>query len=413
MAMPARSPSRYRWVVLAIGTLGQGSAAAYFVGLAAITPALQAEYAIGLAGLGAMVGAPTLGLMTTQVAWGTAVDRFGDRTVMTVSLGLGAGVLAAVPFLPGIVPVLVALFVAGAAVAGANTASGRVVMQWFGRRERGQAMAVRTCALPGGAALSAVALPLIAAEGGTRAAFWSLAGFIAFGALAALVLLRDPAAPVSAAPSGFAPSGFAPSGVPERMRLRDAVRNRSLLRLCVVAGLLVVPQIAITGFGIELLIDHAGVSPVVAAQTLVTVHLAGAGTRLLIGWWADQLGNRLRLLLWIAVGMVVAFTGFAVVLSTGPTALLVQVLLVGVGAMAIGWNGLVFVAAGEMAPPGRSATFLGIVNTALHGMTGLSAIGIGTLAAIVGWHATMGALVLPALIAATVLANPPKPGSGR
>jgi nitrate/nitrite transporter NarK len=44
-------------------------------------------------------------------------------------------------------------------------------MQWFRPRERGFAMAVRTCALPGGAALAAVALPLIAVDGDTRAAF--------------------------------------------------------------------------------------------------------------------------------------------------------------------------------------------------------------------------------------------------
>jgi hypothetical protein len=158
------------------------------------------------------------------------------------------------------------------------------------------------------------------------------------------------------------------SAAPERVRLRDAVRHWPLIRLCFVAALLVVPQVAVTGFGIELLIAQAGVSPVLAAQTLVTVHLAAAGLRLLLGWWADQ-GRR---------------AGH---------------LLERVGVRRRGGDG----AAGALGLVPRRGEHGDLRRDGSRGHRDR----IGSLASPAGWQATMGALVLPALTAATILANFP------
>src|SRR5918992_3258944 len=83
----------YRWVVLAVGTAAQAATAAYFLGLAAVSPALRAHFGLGLTGAGTMIGAISVGLVCTLIVWGSAADRFGERPVMAMGLVGAAGAL--------------------------------------------------------------------------------------------------------------------------------------------------------------------------------------------------------------------------------------------------------------------------------------------------------------------------------
>jgi len=56
---------RYRWVVLAAGTLAQAATATHFLGIAAVTPALRDHFGLDLAGVGLLVGAVSAGLIPT------------------------------------------------------------------------------------------------------------------------------------------------------------------------------------------------------------------------------------------------------------------------------------------------------------------------------------------------------------
>ena len=377
--------SSYRWLVLAVGTSAQSSAAAFLVGIAAIAPALRTEYDLDLTGLGLMLGAPTLGMVVTLLAWGHAADRFGERRVMTTGLLLASTMLLLVPFLPGVWPVLLALFLAGAAASGLNAASGRAVMAWFPARGRAFAMAIRQCGLPFGAALAAAVLPALANSAGTRLAFWGLAWFMTANAFAVALVMRSRG-----------------SGTSSDGRFWDVLRHGPLLNLCAAAVLLMLPQVAITGFGIELLLDTTTLTVAQAAVALVAVNLSGAGLRLLIGWWADWTGVRLRPFLFVAVCMVIAFDALAVYIAVGGPMLHVFVVLV--GALALSWNGLAFVVAAELAPPGRAGSFLGFENTAIYAASAVGSILVGFSADRADWATVIGGLTLPALLAATVLA---------
>lgn len=382
--------SSYRWVVLAVGTIAQSSAAAFLVGLAAIAPALRDEYGLDLTGLGMMLGAPTLGMVVAMLPWGYASDRLGERSVMTIGLVVTSGLLLLVPLLPellpGLLPVLAVLAVAGAAASGLNAASGRAVMAWFPARGRAFAMSIRQCGLPFGAALAAAVLPVLADRGGTRWAFWGLAAFTLLNAVTVVIFLRPRGSGSAAAGGGF----------------WDVLRHPSLLRLCAAAVLLMIPQVAITGFGIELLLGTTSLTVAQAALALVAVNLSGAGFRLLIGWWADWTGVRLGPFLFVAICMVAAFDALAVYIALdGP---LLEVFVVAVGALALSWNGLAFVVAAELAPPGRAGSFLGFENTAIYGASAVGSVLVGFLADRLDWAGVIGALTLPALLAATVLA---------
>jgi sugar phosphate permease len=387
-------PPRYRWIILVIGTVAQGAAAAYVVGIAAIAPALRAAYGLSLTELGVYLSAPTVGLVAALLPWGRVADQRGERLVMSAGLGTAAAVLGLVPLLGPGIAVLAALALAGAAVGGVNAASGRAVLLWFPAQGRGLAMAIRQCALPLGAALAAIVLPSLVAAGGVRTAFWSYAGLAALAAIGAAVAIREPPEQPVRPPGGTS-------------RIWDAARNRQLRRLCLVAGLLVFPQAVMTGLGVELLRDVAGRSAVEAAAVLVTVHLCGAGLRLLVGWWSDQTGSRLPLLQGLALGIVAIFTVLPVVLVTVDSKLYVELAVVAAGALSVSWNVLAFIAAGELAPPGRAGMFLSIENIAIFGCTAIAVASVAALADAAGWAIAVGALTVPALAAATLLAYPP------
>jgi sugar phosphate permease len=380
--------SRYRWVILVVGAGAQGSAAAFYLGLATIAPALRADYGLSLTGLGLLLAAPLLGLVLTLVRWGQATDRFGERPVMVLALGGCAAVLALVPVLGPLPVVFLALVAAGAAVAGVNSASGRAVLSWFPARGRGLAMAVRQSAVPIGGALAAATLPTLAAHGGSRAALWAVAGLEVVTAVAVAVWVREP------------PDRVSTAGAAGRTRVVDMLRNGSFMRVCAAGSLFVLPQVVVTGFGVELLHDRAGYAPATAAALLAVTQVAGAGARVLVGWWSDRVGSRLRPFRLIAYATAAAFAVLAPVLTAEGA--VVGAVLVATGVVAVCWNGLVFVAAGEMAPGGRVGAYLGLQNTTMFGASTLASVLVGAVADVAGWPSTVLVLTVPAVAAALV-----------
>jgi MFS family permease len=364
---------RYRWVVLAVGTFAQASTAAFFLGLAAVTPALRAHYGIGVAAVGTLVGVTSVGLVATLVFWGTATDRFGERGVMAVSLAGASAALAAAAFVRSPVRAGALLVAAGAAGAGVNAASGRAVLTWFPTRQRGLAMAVRQTSVPLGTAAAAVGLPVLADRGGVPAVFAGLSTTCLVGAVAAAAWIREP-------PGRTALRGRMPAST------RTVLSDGRLLRLSVAGFLLVVPQFLGSVFFVELLHTGRGVAAAGAAALLSVTQLLGAAGRLANGVWSDRAG-RLRPLRIVAVAIAAGFA-LAAVCFPGPVPLLAAVLMVA-AALAVSWNGLVFTAAGELAPPGRAATAMAMTNTANYLGASVTPVIAGALAQMVGWSAML------------------------
>src|SRR5262249_9948066 len=140
---------------------------------------------------GVIVACPTAGLLLTLVAWGAAADRWGERRILATGLGVAGLVLLAAARARGMVALGACLVVAGAAGASVYAASGRLILGWFGARERGLAMGIRQSAQPLGVAVAALALPSLAARG-LAAAFAFLSGFCLVAAAMVVAVVRDP-----------------------------------------------------------------------------------------------------------------------------------------------------------------------------------------------------------------------------
>ncbi|MFT7836179.1 MFS transporter [Saccharothrix sp. BKS2] len=383
-----REATRYRWVVLAVGAVAQGTNAAVFLGLPAITPQLRDHFGLSLPQVGLLLGAVNLGTMLTLVLWGAAADRRGERLVMTTG-GVGAALCLALAAFDGAVVAGVALVGVGLFGASVNAAGGRAVLTWFPPDRRGLAMGIRQTATPLGAALAAVVLPVVAVGAGVPAVFLALAGSTGFVAVAVALWVREP-----------------PWAVRSRRGHGVVLSDPALIRLSAASGLLVVPQFTAAALMVELLHDHRGVAVGVAAGLFAAAQIMGGLGRLVVGVWSDRLPDRVRPLKVLSVLVAVGFA-LCAALDRAPVELLAAA-LVPTAALALCWNGVAVTAAGELAPPGRTGTALGMQNTANYLSATVTPPLAGWVAVTLGWPAAL-LLAAVAAVASRLLLTVPFP----
>ena len=345
---------RYRWAVLAAGTAAAAAGSALFIGPAVLAPEIRTEFDASVSQVGVLLGSLWVGTTTTLLAWGLLADRYGERVVL--GLGLAAsGLLAIAAGMAGDFWVLlVLLFLAAAAGASVNAASGRAVMQWFETDERGLALGIRQTAIPLGIGLSAVVLPAVDAAGGLRASFAFLGCLAVAAAVAAVAVVRE--APVRDAEL-------------EGDAIPWTLRDSRLWILSTGSGLYLSAQIPLMSFSVLFLHDVHGLSTTRAGAVLALFQGAAVLSRIAAGRLSDRIGSRLRPLRWIGVASGVGlFVTAAVAQSRLPLAVAAIVLA---GAVSMAWNGLSLTAAAELAGRAKSGAAIGFQQTTL-GLIGVA-----------------------------------------
>lgn len=360
--------SRYRWTILAVGVGAQMSVSALRQGLPSLGPTLRSSFHLSLPQLGVILGSVSVGIVLTLIPWGALADRLGERVVIGVGLAGTALALVAASFAAGYVALLVALVVAGMFGASATGASGRAVMGWFGRSQRGLALGIRQTGVPLGGGVAAVALPLIVAGLSLRAALLALAAGCLVAAAAGWRWMREPPPPPPDRPMVQAP---------------PPLRDRRLWRLATGSGMLVVAQASILGFVVVFLHDEHGWPVAAAAAVLGVIQVAGSVMRVVAGRWSDRRDERVAPMRLMAVASSVLLLA-AAALTHAPGALLVSA-LVGAGILAMSWNGLSFTAAAEMSGRTRAGTAISVQNTVLSAGGAVAPMAFAALVVATSW----------------------------
>ena len=341
----AAHTSGRRWVMLALGTTAQAVATTLLFGLPFLLPFLRRTEGLTLAQGGALVVAPSLGMVVTLIAWGAFADRYGERLAIALGLGLTGGLGLAAAAVGSLSGRAVLFALVGAAGASVNSASGRLVMGWFGAHQRGLAMGIRQTGQPLGIAIAGGLLPPLAGWGGLRLA-------LAVPAIICLV--------VTAAVALFAADPPQPQ-VAKDARSGSPYRTLVLWRVHAASSLLVVPQFATLAFSAEYLVSQRGWDATTAGQLLAVVAVGGAAGRMASGHWSDIAGSRL------APMRVIALTGFAsmlfLALTASAGASLVVLALAVASIVSVSDNGLGFTATAELAGRAWSGRALGVQNT--------------------------------------------------
>lgn len=378
---PARR-ARYRWTVLAAGVVAQASYAVTGLGLPAIAPQIRSHYDLTLTQVGVVLAASFLGSVPTLLVWGLVADRLGERFVMAFGLTAAAGALVWAAYASSFGSLVTALAVAGGVAAGVNSATGRAVMQWFARDERGLALGIRQMAVPLGGAIGAVGLPLLERHVSLRAAFIGLAVASIVGAVVALLLIRvEPREDQSA--------------------LARPLRDRRVWLICIGSTFFVTTQLSLLGFFVLFLHDHRGVSTGVAAAALAVTQVLGGIARIALGRWSDHLRKRIAPLRWVGLGIALSVAVVTVLANSSPW--IVVPLLVLAATCGLSWNGLSFTATAETAGRARSGAAIGLQQTFLAVGGLVAPIAFAAVVHHVSWRAAFALAAASPLIGYALL----------
>lgn len=364
---------RNRWMILSVSLLAQVASVSAMFGAPVVLPQLREAFGVTTAQAGMLAGLPSFGLLLTLLLWGVVIDRVGERSTMALSLLLTAGALGLLWTVSELWSVAAVLLLVGAVGGPVNAASGRLVLIWFTRRERGLAMGIRQSALPLGVGLAALVMPWAANTWGFVGAMTLPAGLALVAVPIVLAMASvppptpadgDPERPSD--PSG-ATADTAPEAAPgtaadasDATPAESPYRRWAIWRVHGVSMLLGVPQVTLMIYTVIYLVQEQGWGPPAAGAVVAAAQIPGAAGRLLLGAWSDRTGNRMRPVRWLAV-----VSGIALVLLTllpntwGWTAVpLVLACLV----LTMWHNGLTFLSVAEIAGTAWAGRALAVQN---------------------------------------------------
>lgn len=377
----------HRWKVLAAGVVANVSFSAAAAGIPTTAIWLRSGYRLDDAALGVALGAVGLGVAMTELPWGVATDRWGDRPVLLTGLSITAAALLAmavfmVPsaaYVPAFHWLLAAMALVGLAGGSVNGSSGRAIMRWFREGERGLAMSIRQTAVPMGGGLGALLLPWLASTAGFRAVYGVLAAMCAVSLLLAWRWLFDPDDDEAGQPAAAASA--TPASSPSSGPLHDP----TIWRMVLAIGLLCAPQFAVLTFATVYLHDFAGVGIVGTTVAMASVQLGAMIFRVWSGRYTDVHGNRRGYVRAVVLIAVAAFAGLTLATAWQAPAVWLIAAIVAAGVAVSAWHGVAYTELATLAGPARAGTALGMCNTLVYGSLFLAPLSIPHILAASSW----------------------------
>jgi predicted MFS family arabinose efflux permease len=385
-------PASHRWKVLAVGVAANASFSAAANGMPTTAIWLRSGYHLSNTELGVALGAMGLGVALTELPWGMATDRWGDRPVLlTGLLGTMLALLALLLWITpqdGAVPPLWAL-AAGLAMVGVlggsvNGASGRAVMRWFGTGERGFAMSIRQTAVPMGGGLGALILPSLASRYGFMPVFGTLALVCGLSAFFTWRWMHEPDISAEAATGPHSASTglieVKPAPPPQ-----GPLKNRKVWRMVAAIGLLCVPQFAVLSYATVFLHDEGHLGLAAITTVMVALQAGAMVMRIWSGRHTDRHANRPAYLRGSALVALATFVLLGMAAAGKVPGWLLMAAVVTAGIAVSAWHGVAYTELATEAGGANAGTALGMANTAVYVGLFLTPMAIPHLLAASSW----------------------------
>jgi MFS family permease len=403
--------------VLGIGFVADIAFAAIIAGLPATAITLRADYGLDTFKLGAAFGLLGLGAALSAIPWSMLTERWGKRRVLSIGFAGATTALAAMMLLvvptaahvPGFGLLACSLLAVGLLSGCVNGARCRAVMPWLqdGRLQdgrRGYATTILQTAMPVGAGLGALVLPILAMRFGFAGVYCGLA--LACAGIATLAWRWLHAHPGSAAhaASAVATTLGPTSGL--RPRLSDGT-----LRLTAAIGLLYAPQVAVLSFAAVFLHDVSHLDVATIGIILVAIQTGAAVARVASSYWTDRHGNRRDYPVGCALTSAALFAVLALMVNATDTtatpataSFAIPLVLLAAGICTSAWQGVAYA---ELATSvgvarvgaARVGAALGLANTCVFAVFFVVPLGIPALLAWASWPAVWMAASFCAVVA--------------
>ncbi len=368
--------------------LGNLVVAALHFGLAAAGPAVRSSLSLDTGMLGVVLATPAIGLMLGTYGWGLLADATSERRVLTGAfVGFAVANLAAAHAARGDATIGFgfAMLASGLFGSAAHSAGGRAISAAFPAERHGLVLSIRHVAIPIGAALGGMLVPLLVRRDGLAP---TMTWFAATGVVAAIVLTI---AIPSSRGAGRVVAGGARGVSPTRLV--------TMWLLAIGAGSLAFVQLGIGSFLTVQLVDRAGLQLAVAAVVFAIAQLAGGAGRVILGVWSDRAGDRVRVLQHVSAS---AFVLVVAALAIGQARWSVAIQAIAL-VVVTSCNGVVVAVAASLAPPGRTGATLGMQTTANAAACAVAPILLGGVIQRVGWHAYDAALAVVLVVSSVAL----------
>jgi MFS family permease len=202
-----------RWRVLALLFAVRTTMAFQFQSVGALGPLVRADFGVGLADLGLLIGLYLSPGIVLALPSGKLGRRFGDKPCVLVGLALmvvGGLVMA---FVAGWPAQLAGRLLAGFGGVLLNVLMSKMTTDWFAGREIATAMAIYVNSWPFGIAIALMVLPFAGPALGVQGAYLISVGAVAVGAMLLLALYKPHAGVMQAGPEGGAPTGRAAAAI--------------------------------------------------------------------------------------------------------------------------------------------------------------------------------------------------------
>jgi MFS family permease len=398
-ASARRLAPSHRWKVLGVGVAANASVLAAVSGIPTTAVWMRTGYQLDTAQVGLAIGALGLGTALSELPWGLAADRWGDRPVLLGGLAATSAALLAMalwlapaigpaPHIPSLSWLVLALTLVGLVGGSVNGASGRAVMRWFQEGERGLAMSIRQTAVPMGGGIGALTLPWLASTFGFGWAYGWVALLCGVAAVLTWCWLHEP--------PDFHTTPAA------KVRSPNPLGRADIWRIVMAIGLLCVPQFAVLTFASIFLHDyvHAGLGAITA--TLVAIQAGAMATRVWSGRWTDRHGNRRAYLRGCTLVTVAAFLMLAACVhgSSANAGLmgLLPVVMALAGIAVSAWHGVGYTELAAMAGADRAGTALGMANTVVFLGFFITPLALPHWLALTSWPVVWATTAIVALI---------------
>lgn len=363
----------HRWKVLGVGVAANAGFSAVAAGIPTTAVWMRSGYHLDNAQLGLALGATGLGIALSELPWGVATDRLGDRPVLVAGLAGTALALLTMALVlapsagsaPPLLWLVLAMALVGLLGGSVNGSSGRAIMSWFQEGERGVAMSIRQTAVPLGGGIGASLLPWLASTHGFAAVYSTLALMCAAPAVFAMRWLIEPP---RAAGAGAATAAAAAAVTPTRATDRSPLADFQIWRVALGIGVLCAPQLAVLTFATVFLHDFGHLGTAAISTAMACVQLGAMVMRVWSGRYTDRHGNRRAYMRGSTLVAAAAFAGLAAFVGLGRAlpiaAVVVMIVLAGVCVSA--WHGVAYAELATLAGPARAGTALGMANTIVY-----------------------------------------------
>lgn len=349
-AASSRSSPAARTLSLVLATLSQAGMTLVHQGVVVVGIFFIVAYHLTLAQMGVVVSFVSLGWMSSGLATGVLVDRLGPRIVLFFGTLLMSMAAVVIGFTSNLVVICALLFLIGLGVSTVSLAGTVTVLTSWSRAERGLPMGIRQMGVPVGSMVAAFTLPTIAAHFGLHTLFWIFAAELFVLGMGFCLIL--PATPRQ--------RSKIPRPKPTVKLIHDLPH---IARPAFVGFLLAWGQYLLLSFTIPMLHNAWGFSVTLAGVVLAVAQIGGGIARILFGALSDRIHGRHDLVL---VGTAAAATLMALVIGLVPAQMPLAVILVlwfFLGAVMVGWNGLIVTWAGETVQQSNAGAAMGLTTS--------------------------------------------------